>query len=163
MVFSRNQVREDYLPTLVEPGFSAYRGTPRPWAYRPHAGAQSTLVRRGLRLADLHLPLLDTTMVPCAHPAVTGFVDVPATRYVRACTPTLGRAPTLRFARSGARMHQAARTGGLVHLGGIPTISWAYPQDNLAAVAEILGVFEKLRRQARMVSRSTCEVADAIL
>ena len=163
LVFPRNQVRADYLPVLAAAGFSAYRGTPRAWPYRPHAGAQPSLLRRGLRLADSHVPLLDTTAAPRVHSDVAGLVDVPATRYLRAWKPTFGRAQTLRFARVRREMHRAAETGGLVHLWWHPHDFGAHPRENLAALVEILEVYDGLHREGRMVSQSMRDVANTML
>lgn len=163
LVFPRNQVNMAYLPALVANGFTAYRGTPSAWPYRPAANAGRSPSRRVARLLDSHVRLFARDTVREHALDTFAVVDVPATHYVRAWGPSHATGGQLRLRRIQRDMYAATDQGGLIHLWWHPDDFALEPNSCLRSLRSILDIYATLAASGRMVSQSMRDVATAAL
>lgn len=159
LVFPRNQIRADYLPTLARNGFTAYRGAEPNWLNRPRAGASGSLPVRAVRLADVFLDLTGPAAVPWSEVAQPGgLANVRSSRFLR---PRVNRPylEALRWRRVAAGMTTAAARGALFHLWWHPHNFGADLEGNLTALRGHLELYARLREQYGFGSYSMAEVA----
>jgi peptidoglycan/xylan/chitin deacetylase (PgdA/CDA1 family) len=158
LVFPRNQFAAPHLAILRDLGVRAYRGHLDAWAFRPRAGADESLARRAVRLADAYLPITGrhTTALP-AHGVP---VNVPASRYLRPYSVARRWLEPLRVRRITAEMEDAARHGRMFHLWWHPHDFGAHLDENLAVLRRLLVCFAALRERFGMESLTMAEVAD---
>lgn len=154
IVFPRNQYAPAHLEICRHHGIVAYRGNPSAWAYRPTKGAEQTLPRRALRLADAHSGILGhQTYTPEEGP----FRNVPASQFLRPCAGRLAPLHPAHILTIKAGMTSAARSGRGYHLWWHPHNFGVNAVENLAALAQILTHFARLRDDFGMVSRAMAE------
>lgn len=157
IVFPRNQVSSEAMRVCASRGMTAFRGTERVWYQRARAGVPPPLAR-AIRLLDAYVPLGEHHL-QLPH-EVDGLVNVPASRFLRACRGSPGLLDTLRVARIEQAMSAAASQGTVFHLWWHPHGFGADPDENLAVLGRILDCYERLRYSLGMRSMTMCEVAD---
>ena len=86
-------------------------------------------------------------------------VNVPSSRFLRPFHPRLAPLDGLRLRRIEKAMEQAALTGGTFHLWWHPENFGANLAENLQMLGRVLDVFERLRGEHGMWSRSMHEIA----
>lgn len=155
LVFPRNQVSREYLEVCRRLGFTAYRGTPNLWPYRPHRGPTS-LPTRLARGVDSVIPLTGPRCIGRPDLFARRPLNVPATRFLRPFRPPTLAA--LQVRRIKAEIDLAVHQQGLYHL-------WWHPHNfgenltaNLAALESILDRVDGWRRLGRMDSLTMHEV-----
>lgn len=163
MVFPRNQVNGHYLEVLSGHGFVAYRGTQRGWINRWHGMEGSGFPARLIRVLDSYV---NVTGTPIAHWGAVvdgnGLCNIPATRFLRPYTPSLGRLEPLRLRRISKGMTKAAKSNGIFHLWWHPHNFGIHQDENLAALRAILTHFSALRETHGMRSMTMSDVAAAL-
>jgi len=160
LVFPRNQFNPAYVSVCEELGFSAYRGNPAAWMYRPRNGSETPLSARALRLADAYvnlaphlchdIPQIATHSSPC---------DIPASRFLRPVSTHFAAFEALRLRRILGEMTQAAQTGRLYHLWWHPHNFGADILSNFAFLTSILDHYRRLQATYGMESRTMGELA----
>ena len=162
IVFPRNQHNRTYDDLLLEAGIRCVRGNPRSWMYRPVHGGADSLPMRAARLADLHLPLAGPHSV--AWSAISrpdGLSDVPASRFLRPCTPRSAPLDALRLRRIRGEMEAAARAGRVYHLWWHPHNFGAHPEINLSFLDAVLDHHAQCRERYGMQSLTMAGAARA--
>lgn len=157
IVFPRNQVSSEALRICASRGMTAFRGTERVWYQRPTPG-MAPPPARAIRLLDAYVPL-GQHHLQLPH-EVDGLVNVPASRFLRACRGSPGLLDTVRVARIERAMLAAARQGTIFHLWWHPHGFGANPDGNLAVLERILDYYDRLRASLGMRSMTMREVAD---
>jgi peptidoglycan/xylan/chitin deacetylase (PgdA/CDA1 family) len=161
IVFPRNQVAPGALRVCRERGLTAFRGTERAWHRRPRTGATAPAAARALNLLDSYVPVGTHHLARAA--VVDGMVDVPGTRYLRPWSASRSALEPVRLQRIRTAMTKAARTGQIFHLWWHPHDFGARPDENLAALEQVLGHFARLRAEHGFVSASMRDVAEETL
>jgi peptidoglycan/xylan/chitin deacetylase (PgdA/CDA1 family) len=157
IVFPRNQLSSEALRIGAGRGLTAFRGTEQVWYQRARSGAPPPLARP-IRLLDAYVPL-GRHHLQLPH-EVDGLVNVPASRFLRACRGSPGLLDTLRVARVEQAMSAAASQGTIFHLWWHPHGFGADPDENLAVLERILDYYDRLRDSLGMRSMTICEVAE---
>lgn len=160
IVFPRNEVNPDYLPSCRQRGLVAYRGNPAGWMYSSRAASRESPLRRAGRLADA-LARRAPARVHRAPVARDGMVDVPASRFFR----PRSRAPLdrLRLRRALGELDTAAATGTLYHLWWHPHNFGVDQEAHLADLRAMLERYAHRRSEGRMESLAMSEAADRAL
>lgn len=142
LVFPRNQCNAAYLPVLRRRGIRAYRGRRRSWAYQAGHSRVTTMMRRGLRLADNYAPVCPDGHTPASRSGlgapVGGLVDIPGSRFLRPLSPSLRHLEPLRLRRMRLEMTRAAQCGHLYHLWWHPHNFGRDPKPNLRMLERLL-------------------------
>ncbi len=163
IVFPRNQLRVDYLPTLVRHGFTAFRGNEANALNRPRPGLSGSPLVRVLRAADIFIDLTGSGNVPWAEVVpVEGLVNVRSSRFLRPWQASR-RLEALRWQRVASSMTTAAKTGSLFHLWWHPHNFGVNLDENLAGLKRHLERFARLRGEYGFASHTMAEVAAAVL
>lgn len=158
IVFPRNQYAERHLEICHKHGIVAYRGNPAAWAYKPTAGEEQTLLRRGIRLVDAHTGLLGhQTYVPAT--GVPG--NVPASQFLRPCVGRLARVHPAHIHTVKAGLSRAAETGAGYHLWWHPHNFGLNTDENIAALEQVIGHFVRMRDLHGMASRTMLDSVTA--
>lgn len=87
-------------------------------------------------------------------------VNVPSSRFLRPFNARLAPLDGLRLRRIEKAMEQAALTGGTFHLWWHPENFGVDLAENLHMLGQVLDVFERLRGEHGMWSRSMHEIAN---
>ncbi|MGD9501511.1 MAG: hypothetical protein AB7V40_03375 [Methyloceanibacter sp.] len=158
IVFPRNQVCLDCVRIAQERGLIAFRGNPRVFFQRGCPGAEQSMPKRALRLADTFAPVGGAQL---GQPeAIGGMIDVPASRFLR---PVRGAwYERFQFDRIVGQMTAAARTNKLFHLWWHPHNFGADPDANLLFLRRILDRYAALRDSFGMRSLTMAEVAERV-
>ena len=152
IVFPRNQVREEFLPTLRGAGISVFRGNPRHWLYRDGHITPGGAAGRAVRFADTWLNLTGTHVgVPAVR---NGTHDVPASMFFRPWSEKLQGFDSIRLERMKRAMSDAASRGENFHLWWHPHNFGVNTDQNLHMLEMVLQHFRNLRDTHGM--RSMC-------
>jgi peptidoglycan/xylan/chitin deacetylase (PgdA/CDA1 family) len=164
LVFPRNQFNREYLDACRRAGILAYRGNQRSSLYAASDTiSDKSKPKRAARLMDAYLPLTGGHARSLAEIAQTGEpYDIPASRFLRAYSPALAAFEGLRLARIEREMTDAARRGLVYHLWWHPHNFGAHTDENISALARLLGRFDALRREHGFESRAMGEVAEQL-
>jgi peptidoglycan/xylan/chitin deacetylase (PgdA/CDA1 family) len=162
LVFPRNQSNDDYLALCRRAGIRAFRGNPRSWVYEPKKGADESLVRRGLRLADSYVNLTGHHGHDLAKLRGADIVDIPASRFLRPYSRRLRALEPLRLRRIERDLTHAAKNGLLYHLWWHPENFGGDTEENLRFLRKILEHFRTLQGRYEMRSHSMGEVAELL-
>lgn len=161
IVFPRNQFSPEHLVTARESGIHCYRGNPDTWFWRPRARGSESLPQRFVRLADAYVPMSgNTTHRAQRHPS--GLVNVPATRFLRPCSPATWQSDRLRLSRIKNELTHAARHGGLFHLWWHPNNFARHTGRNIEFLESVLDEFTLMQRIYGMQSLTMNEVARTV-
>jgi peptidoglycan/xylan/chitin deacetylase (PgdA/CDA1 family) len=162
LVFPRNQINPNYLKTVAESGFIAFRGNQPGHLYKPKAAAASwEQLNRGLRLLDSYGNLNGYGITRWdALRSCHGLVNIPASRFFRPYTPALEWAEPIRRRRIVAAMTRAAESSSIFHLWWHPHNFGGHLQENMAFLEIILSEFLTLREHLGMQSLNMSQVAE---
>lgn len=162
IVFPRNQVNREVLPVLAKYGIRSFRGTARSWLHDASSFAcQRRLYKRALRLADAYVPIAGNDVVDWPVEIADHLYELPASRYFRPYTPSLGVLAERALHRIKTGMELAARTGRVYHLWFHPEDFGCYPNENLALFSEVIEHFRQLRERYGMSSLSMAGLVEA--
>lgn len=162
IVFPRNQFSSEHLLTAHRAGLACYRGNPDTWFWRPRSRDSESLPQRLVRLADSYLPMSrQTTQRPQRD--ASGLVNVPATRFLRPCSPNNRPADRLRMSRIRNELAHAARHAGLFHLWWHPNNFAQNTKANIEFLESILDEFTLMQRRYGMRSLTMLEAAGSLL
>ena len=160
IVFPRNQYDQSALAVCRRQGIRAYRGTPPHPFYLPRPrGEESALVRIGRNLDSL-LPLSGRNfhrLRPSAE-----LLNIPASRFLYPHRRSEWLLVKRRLKRISADITYAAQSGLVYHLWWHPHNFGLDVADNIALLAEILGVYARARDRYGMLSlnmRDCCALA----
>jgi peptidoglycan/xylan/chitin deacetylase (PgdA/CDA1 family) len=157
-VFPRNQVRASYLPILGDAGFHSYRGTEPVASKAPVTfNEQRRPWLRALRLLDAYANIHGPQTV--AWPQGNPPFPVDSSRYLRPYSSKLRGLEGARLQRIAAAMRSAALEKRIFHLWWHPEDFAGDPPRNLAFLAQVLRIFDTLRREHNMLSLSMSDVA----
>lgn len=159
IVFPRNQFASSYLAVCKQHGFAAYRGNERSWMYEAGPGAQDTLLKRALRLADAYVNLSGHHAYEPLSASQEGLVDVPASRFLRPYSPRLRWLENVRLGRLRRDLLFAAKNRRLYHLWWHPENFGSHLTENLRMLERLLQYYAKLRSEYGMQSLSMEEAA----
>jgi peptidoglycan/xylan/chitin deacetylase (PgdA/CDA1 family) len=143
IVFPRNQVLDDFLPAVKRAGIKVYRGNPRHPLYREGHTTPCGVAGRAVRFADSWLPLTGARVsVAENHQEL---VNVPASFFLRPCSPRFAALEPLRLHRIKAAMTRAAETNGICHIWWHPHNFGTNTDENIHALDQILQHYRWLR------------------
>lgn len=163
IVLPRNQLRVDYLPTLIRHGFTAVRGNEANVLNRPRPGRSGSPLVRALRAADVFVNLTGSGDVPWAEVVPgEGLVNIRSSRFLRPWQPNR-QLEMLRWQRVATSITTAAKKGSLFHLWWHPHNFGANLEENLVALRKLLECFARLRDTHGFVSHTMAEVAGEVL
>lgn len=158
LVFPRNQANDEYLKVCRELGFIAYRGNQRGGFYQARSKEGSdSLYRRGLRLVDSYLPVTASCF---ARDSEAEPVNLPASRFLRPHTPSLGAMEKLRLRRITNELTHAAHNGLMYHLWWHPHNFGRHTAVNLQFLEAILTHAADLRHRCGLQSLTMTEAAE---
>jgi hypothetical protein len=158
IVFPRNQYAPAHLEACSLLGLTHFRGNEHAWFYAAASGEKQTKARRLCRLADSYVNLSGAN-VSVPREGEGPLINVPSSRFLRPFHPRLAPLDGLRLRRIEKAMEQAALTGGTFHLWWHPENFGANLAENLQMLGRVLDVFERLRGEHGMWSRSMHELA----
>lgn len=158
IVFPRNQYAQAHLEACGLLGLTHFRGNESAWFYAPANGDRQTKPRRLCRLADSYVNLSGSNV---SSPAEGNgpLVNVASSRFLRPFRQRLAPLDGLRLRRIEKAMEKAALTGGTFHLWWHPENFGANLSENLGVLTKVLAVFDRLRGEHGMRSRSVHEIA----
>lgn len=159
IVFPRNQYAPTHLDACSLLGLTHFRGNEKAWFYAPAPGDRQTKPRRLCRLADSYINLSGSN-VSAPRGGDGPLVNVPSSRFLRPFHPQLAPLDGLRIRRIETAMEHAALTGGTFHLWWHPENFGVNRSQNLRVLTRVLDVFERLRGEHGMWSRSMHEIAN---
>jgi peptidoglycan/xylan/chitin deacetylase (PgdA/CDA1 family) len=160
-VFPRNQVNKDYLAVLKNNGFTAYRGNPDSWIYKPRKFLAEILLIRLLRLLDTYLPIsgYNTHRI---HKYADLPVNIPASRFLKPYSPALKWFENIRLHRIKKEMFKAAERKEIYHLWWHPHNFGINIEKNFSFLREILEHYKMLEKKFGFKSVTMHEAADLI-
>lgn len=161
LVFPQNEFTPEYVRVCLEAGITAYRGNSSSWIYREAAQEQQGLIRRLGRLVDAYLPLTSGNCHFITPSVEILPVNVPASRFLRPYSPSLGTLEHVRLRRITTEMTTAARRGLLYHLWWHPHNFGLHTEYNLAFLRKILEHYRLLHEQYGFTTMNMGEVAHA--
>src|SRR2546423_1954890 len=144
LVFPRNQVNIEYLPTAAKRGFRCYRGHGRGWIGRRCEAYPPRRRHRLLRLVDNYVPLQRCLIDWDKLAAEASPLDIPASRFLRGYSRQLRWVEPLRLNRIMRELSAAARQRRIYHLWWHPSDFGAYTSENLEVLKRILERFRVL-------------------
>jgi len=157
IVFPRNQHNRAYDDLLLAAGLSCYRGNPRAWMY---AAARPWLARSA-RLLDSYVDAAGPHTARWHDiPQASGLCNVPASFFLRPCSPRGRWFDKLRHRRLVRSLEWAAAGNEIVHLWWHPENFGIHTADNLAFLRAVLEAFARLRETHGMRSLTMAEVAE---
>jgi peptidoglycan/xylan/chitin deacetylase (PgdA/CDA1 family) len=159
IVFPRNEVNIDYLPTCRDHGLIAYRGTQDSWMHAARSASQETRTRRAGRLLDTYVPVSRRPTRSARQPGPGGLVDVPASRFFRPWSRTLRELESLKLRRIVGEVDQAARDGSVYHLWWHPHNFGIDRDRHLAQLDAVLGRVSRLCADGQMRCLTMAELA----
>lgn len=162
IVFPRNQVNLAYLPLCAARGIAVYRGNPVSLFHDSDHAKFKSPPFRAVRLLDGMFNITGRHLGEPAEVVAEGgarLIDVPASRYLRACGAKLGLMDRARLRRIRADMTAAARAGKIYHLWWHPHNFGAHPHANLELLEAILTDFADLRVKYNFQSQTMSEAA----
>ena len=163
IVFPRNQWSKDVLRALGKTNIRTYRGTEDHFLYRARKEKEQTnLFIRGLRLLDHYLNLsghhtYQVTTVNRNTP--TGFLNIPASRFLRPYSMKLRLLEPLRLRRIKRAMERAAQNCEVFHLWWHPHNFGINQEENLRNLEELIRHFKDLKETYGMESCTMAEVS----
>ena len=157
IVFPGNQYDQAHLQVCGEMGFTAFRGNPDSFPYRPRTRAKQNYRVRAARLLDSHCNLFSHQGYPLARAAGGLPIDLPASRFLRPYTP-LAAAQAMVERRVLNDLTYAARHGLVYHLWWHPHNFGKHLEKNIGMLRRILDHFQKLRKDYGMQSKNMAEI-----
>lgn len=158
VVFPRNQSTEEYIAVLRSLGFTAYRDEENDWI---HEKVSLRPLMRGLRLADVYLPL---TGQGGYYPAnENGIVNLIGSRMYKPFFKPLAFLEKIKIQRIKKQMLHAARKGLTFHLWWHPHNIGVMTNYHLKQLEEIFDYYDKLKKEYGMRSLNMREAAEEVL
>lgn len=145
-VFPRNQVNEEYIDILKENNFTAYRGNPTSWIYKPRKYDAEVLFIRFCRLLDTYFPISGYNSHNLSFQGELP-VNIPASRFLKPYSPKLKWLEKLRMHRIKKEMTYAAKNNELYHLWWHPHNFGLNLEENIIFLTSLLNHFKKLNKQ----------------
>lgn len=158
MVFPGNQYDASHLQVCGEMGFTAFRGNPRSYVYRPRTRADQNYWVRAARLLDSHCNLFSHQCYPLALMPERLPINLPASRFLRPYT-TFAPAQSMQERRVINDLTYAARRGWVYHLWWHPHNFGRHLDKNIGMLRRILDHFQDLRRDYGIQSRNMAEIS----
>jgi len=163
LVFPRNQFSSAHAKVAAELGFVALRGNPEAWMYAARPWAEAGRAERAARLLDAYLPIARGLLHAQESTGGTWPVDVKASRFLRAHSPTLRHLEPLKLRRIRKEIRRAACDGRIYHLWWHPHNFGADLEVNLEGLRSILETFQEMKERHGMRSLSMAGAAEEIL
>ena len=161
IVFPRNQHNPDYDDVLADAGITCYRGNQWAWMYRAANGRGNTRLARGGRLLDTYVDVAGHHTTRWSDvPQRNGLCDVPASFFLRPCSPRSAVPDRLRLRRIARSIRHAATAGEIVHLWWHPHNVGLHTDRALAFLRAVLVQFARCRDRHGMLSLTMAEAAD---
>ena len=161
-VFPRNQVNPHYLPVLAANGFTAYRGNPNSWVYKPRRFVITILMIRLFRLIDTYLPVSGSNTHKINKAAETP-ANIPASRFLKPYSSTLWWLEHLKMWRIKKEMTRAAKKKEIYHLWWHPHNFGKNTEKNIAFLAKLLAHYKVLQNRYGFTNVTMQEAADIII
>jgi len=162
IVFPGNQYDGTHLTVCREMGFTAFRGNPRSWLYRPRTGVEQTLRVRAARLLDSHYNLSSHHCYAQPEKSDGIPLNFPASHFLRPYS-SIFSSQALQERRVINALTYAAQRGLTYHLWWHPHNFGKHLEKNIGMLRRILDHFQKLRKAYDMQSNNMAECASQIL
>ena len=159
IVFPRNQVNPEYLPSCARAGLRSYRGTLERGLYAPrNEEAQSPFIR-GQRLLDNYVPLTRERSTSLDDLGRQAPYNIAASSFLRPHPQRLALLEGRRLQRIVNELTRAAANGRVYHLWWHPHNFGRNLAENIGFLTRILGHFSELRSRYGMQSVTMDELA----
>lgn len=163
LVFPRNQIRDEYLQTLIDAGFTVYRGNQDHRLYQD--GHQVSVpfgtAWRIVKVADAFLPLTGNHVSKMPTSIATNkLLDIPASKFLRPASQ-YALLDSLQISRIKSGISEAAQTNGVFHLWWHPHNFGQRTEENLENLEQILKVYQSLNQQYGLRSLSMQEMGES--
>jgi peptidoglycan/xylan/chitin deacetylase (PgdA/CDA1 family) len=160
LVFPRNQVRDEYLNSLLAAGFTAYRGNQNHWMYKDGHFVSGSFGKalRLIRFVDTYIPITGshTFSLPTDIPQEQ-LINIPASQFLRPVS-THALANTMHLNRVKSGMKKAAMTNSVFHLWWHPHNFGRNLEASLMNLNTVLKYYRELNNEYGMQSFSMREV-----
>ena len=154
-VFPRNQSVDEYVRILENLGYTSYRSMAENWI---HHKVKKGIIRRGLRLLDVYLPLTGSnTYLPKES---KGIINFPGSNMYKPKCKSLFFLEWMKILRIKQQMKKAAKKGTIYHLWWHPHNIGANTEFHLKQLAEIFAHYQKLKNKYDMQSLNMAEAVD---
>ena len=157
LVFPRNQSLSEYVKTLGDTGYVAFRGREENWIYN----VKPVKLSRLLRFVDAYIPLSGSNTFIAENG--NDCINIRGSRFFRPYNKKLFFMEFLKIARIKGQMKVAAKKGRSFHLWWHPHNFGGCPEKMLLQLREILEYYQKLNQKYGFVSMSMGDIAKAIL
>ena len=154
-ILPRNQCEPEYTAVLRELGFTAYRDEENDWI---HHNIHWRPLLRGLRLADVYLPL--TGLGGYTPRNEGGIWNLTGSRMYKPILRPLRLLEGLKLARIKGQMHHAAKHNLTFHLWWHPHNIGVNTEAHLRQLEEIFDYFAKMQEKYGMESLNMAEAAE---
>ena len=144
LVFPRNQLRYNYLRSLVKFGYTCYRGNEDYWVYEPHIKQHENLTRRGIRFLDAYFNLTGNHIYSEQELTSSYPFNLKASRFLRPYRPYFALLEPFKLRRIKNSMKAAAVSGKMYHLWWHPHNFGVNTAENLKSLENILKTYRKL-------------------
>lgn len=159
MVFSRNQVNDDYMAVCRANGIKAFRGKPRSWTYSAKNQEEESALAKLLRLVDTYVNLSGHNCYSRAEIATCFPYDISGSRFLRPYSRRFKLLEPLRLRRIMSDLSHAAQNGLMYHLFWHPHNFGKDIEENLAFLRTLLEHFRRLRDMYGIESLNMSDVA----
>ena len=160
-VFPRNQLNSDYLDVLRNYNITVYRGNPNSWIYQPRRFSKEGSIIRICRLLDTYIPLSGYNTHKIQYSKNIP-VNIPASRFLKAYSPSLKWLEPLRMQRIKKEMLIAAKKNQLYHLWWHPHNFGINLTENLNFLTNLLEYYSKLNKEYGFTNLTMKEAAISI-
>lgn len=160
IVFPRNQANPEYASALLDADIICYRGNEKKWMYRALIGSVHPAPVRAVRIVDTYLNISGqnlTSWDEVVEPS--GLCNIPSSRFIRPCRPSLPQLESLRLQRILNAMREAAATKKIIHLWTHGHNVGVNMNDNLAFLRALSAEYKILQQHYGMRSLTMQEAA----
>ncbi len=159
IVFPRNQYSKAFTDICLRHGIKNFRGNENNWMYHSGNSEKQTYVKRFFRLLDAYVNISGHHL----HEPVNenGMTNIPASRFLRACSKYLSILQPLHINRIKNSMTRAAEQHKVFHLWWHPHNFGSHMNENLYMLENILIHYTHLKEMSHMISLNMKEIASS--
>ncbi len=158
LVFPRNQSKDEYVSSMLENGYTAFRGEEEDWIHKISINP----IKRMFRLADSYINLTGSATYAKSDFEKGELHNFHGSRFLRPYNHTLRLFEKLKIRRVKGQMKAAAKHGKIMHLWWHPHNIGVNTERNLKNINEIFDYYDFLREKYGMESKNMLELADEI-
>lgn len=159
LVLPRNQVNPDYIDTIQEAGFKAFRGCQKGFVFNTPS---TSYIVRGLRLLDTYFPVFGKQTYPISEIMQNGLANIRASIFYRPYNARLSFLEQNKLSIIKTSMEYAAKHDEVFHLWWHPHNLGSHTTENFANLKQIFDYYEELHERYGMESCNMKELYEEI-